>query len=67
VKTRIWQDNEQYVAPYHLRPMAPIDPQPGRLVFDPSHLMVEPQRGILNIGLTAEPWQVGVRWKELGQ
>ena len=65
VKTRIWQDNEQYVAPYHLRPMEPIDPQPGRLVFDPSHLMVEPQRGILNIGLTAEPWEVGVRWKEL--
>jgi len=65
VKTRIWQDNEQYEAPYHLRPMEPIDPQPGRLLFDPPHLMVEPQRGILNIGLTAEPWEVGVRWKKL--
>lgn len=65
VKTRIWKDSEQYEAPYHLRPMEPIDPEPGRLVFNPSHLMVEPQRGILNIGLTAEPWQVGVRWKEL--
>jgi len=65
VKTRIWQDNEQYEAPYHLRPMEPIDPQPGRLVFEPPHLMVEPQRGILNIGLTAEPWEVGVRWKKL--
>jgi len=65
VKTRIWQDNEQYVAPYHLRPMEPIDPQPGRLVFDPLHLMVEPKRGILNIGLIAEPWEVGVRYKEL--
>ncbi|MDT7043192.1 hypothetical protein [Candidatus Nitronereus thalassa] len=65
VKTRIWQDNEQYEAPYHLRPMEPMDPQPGRLVFEHSQLMVEPQRGILNIGLTAEPWEVGVRWKEL--
>jgi len=65
VKTRIWQDNDQYEAPYHLRPLEPIDPQPGRLVFDPSQLMVEPQRGILNIALKAEPWEVGVRWKEL--
>lgn len=65
VKTRIWQDNEQYEAPYHLRPMEPIDPQPGRLLFDPPQLMVEPSTGMLSIGLNAEPWQVGVRWKEL--
>lgn len=65
VKTRIWQDNEQYEAPYHLRPLEPIDPQPGRLLFDPPRLMVEPTRDMLNIGLTAEPWQVGVRYKEL--
>lgn len=64
-KTRIWQDNEQYEAPYHLRPLEPIDPQPGRLLFAPPHLMVESQPGILNIGLSAEPWQVGMRWKEL--
>ncbi len=30
-KTEIWRDNEQYEAPYHLRPLEPIDPQPGRL------------------------------------
>lgn len=65
VKTRIWQDNEQYEAPYHLRPLEPIDPQPGRLLFDPPQLMVEPSTGILSIALNAEPWQVGVRWKEL--
>jgi len=65
VKTRIWQDNEQYEAPFHLRPLEPIDPEPGRLVFDPPHLMVDPQRGLLNMGLTAVPWEVGVRWKEL--
>lgn len=65
-KTRIWQDNEQYETPYHLRPLEPIDPQPGRLLFDPPRLMVEePTRGMLNIGLTAEPWQVGVRYKDL--
>jgi hypothetical protein len=65
VKTRIWQDNEQYEAPYYLRPMEPMDPQPGRLAFDPSHLMVEPTKGILDIGLSAEPWEVGVRYSDL--
>ena len=65
VRTQIWQDNSQYEAPYSLRPLDPMDPQPGRLVFEPAQLMVEPQRGLLNIGLTAEPWEVGVRYKEL--
>jgi hypothetical protein len=64
-KTRVWEDNELYEAPYRLRPMEPIYPQPGRLLFDPQHLMVEQTRGMLNLALKAEPWQVGVRWKEL--
>ena len=65
VQTRIWQDNEQYKAPYHLRPMEPIDPEPGRLLFDPPNLMVDSKPRWFSIGLTAKPWEVGVRWKEL--
>lgn len=64
-KTRIWQDNEQYEAPYHLKPLEPIDPQPGRLLFDPAHLMVKSSVDIHNVALNSEPWQVGVQWKEL--
>ena len=65
VQTQIWQDNEQYKAPYHLRPMKPIDPEPGRLLFDPPNLMVESKSRLFSIGFTAEPFEVGVRWKEL--
>ena len=65
VQTQIWEDNEQYKAPYHLRPMEPIDPEPGRLFFDPPHLMVESKPRWFSIGFTAKPFEVGVRWKEL--
>lgn len=65
VQTQIWEDNEQYKAPYHLRPMKPIDPEPGRLLFDQPNLMVESKSRLFSIGLTAEPFEVGVRWKEL--
>ena len=65
VQTQIWEDNEQYKAPYHLRPMEPIDPEPGRLLFDPPNLMVESKSRLFSIGFTAEPFEVGVRWKEL--
>ena len=64
-KTQIWQDAEQYRAPYRLRPLEPIDPQPGRLVFEPSTLMVEVKEGFFQKAFSAEPWQVGVRYKEL--
>ena len=65
VKTRIWQDNEQYESPYRVRPMEPIDPQSGRLLFTPPHLMVEPRRGILNRAFNAEPWHVGILFQHL--
>ncbi len=64
-KTQIWQDNEQYQAPYRLRPLEPIDPQPGRLVFDPPNLMIEVKRGFLEQAMRGEPWQVGVKYKNL--
>jgi len=66
VKTPVWQDNEQYQAPVRMRPLEPIDPQPGRLLFDPPRLMVQPEDGMLRKAFLAVPWEVGVRWKELG-
>ena len=65
VKTEIWQDSEEYRAPIRIRPLYPIDPQPGRLVFDPPRFMVQPQRGILATLTQGKPWQVGVRFGEL--
>ena len=65
VQTRIWQDNEQYKAPYHLRPMESIDPEPGRLLFNLPNLMVESKPRWFSSGFTAKPFEVGVRWKEL--
>ena len=65
MKTQIWQDNVHYHAPYRLRPLEPIDQQPGRLVFEPSNFMVEVKRGFLENAVGGEPWEVGVRYKEL--
>jgi len=64
-KTEIWQDAEFYHAPYRLRPLEPIKAQPGRLVFQPSTLMVKVKEGFFHKTFKAEPWQVGVRYKEL--
>lgn len=65
VQGDIWEDNEEYRAPIRIRPLHQLEPQPGRLVFTPGHFMVQPQRGTLAGFATGEPWQVGVRFKEL--
>lgn len=65
VKTEIWQDSEEYRAPVRIRPLDQIDPQPGRLVFDPPRFMVQPKRGMLATLTQGKPWQVGVRFGEL--
>ena len=64
-KTQIWQDADQYQAPNRLRPLEPISPQPGRLVVEPAHLMVDVKHSFLQSVLKAEPWQVGIRYKGL--
>ena len=65
VKTEIWQDSEEYRAPVKHRPLEQIDPQPGRLVFDPPRFMVEPRSGTLATFTHGKPWRVGVRFGEL--
>ncbi len=64
-RTEIWQDNEQYRAPVRTRPLAPIDPEPGRLVFVPEAYMVPSREGFFTILTGGKPRRVGVRFREV--
>ncbi len=64
-QTEIWQDVEEYRSPVRLQPLKQLEPQPGRLVFDPPQFMVTPQKESFGTVATGKPWQVGVRFKEL--
>ena len=65
VQTEIWQDVEEYQSPVRLQPLKQLEPQPGRLVFDPPQFMVPPQKESFGAIASGKPWQVGVRFKEL--
>ena len=67
VKTEVWQDAEQYKAPFRNQPLEIIDSVPGRLLFNPEALMVQPKQGLLLTVLKGKPWQVGIRFQELPQ
>lgn len=64
-QTEIWQDVEEYHSPVRLQPLKQLEPQPGRLVFDPPQFMAPPQKESFGTVATGKPWQVGVRFKEL--
>ena len=64
-QTEIWQDVEEYHSPVRLQPLKQLEPQPGRLVFDPSQFMVTPQKESFGSIASGKLWQVGVRFKEL--
>ena len=64
-QTEIWQDVEEYHSPVRLQPLKQLEPQPGRLVFDPPQFMVPPQKESFGTIASGKPWQVGVRFKEL--
>lgn len=63
VKTRIWQDNERYEAPYRTRPLEQMEPQPGRLVFQPGEFMVMSPDGEIGSRFKGKPWQVAIRYQ----
>jgi hypothetical protein len=63
VKTRAWQDAEQHEASYRNRPLEQIDPQPGRLVFEPQEFMVESPDGEIGSRFKGKPWQVAIRYE----
>ncbi|MGB0909294.1 MAG: hypothetical protein ACPGYT_02940 [Nitrospirales bacterium] len=65
VQTPIWQDNAEYHAPYRLAPLEPIAPEPGRLVFVPTKLMVPVQSKGWLASLKGKPWQAAVSYKKL--
>ena len=64
-QTEIWQDVEEYHSPVRLQPLKQLDPQPGRLVFEPAQFMVPPQKESFVTVASGKPWQVGVRFKTL--
>ena len=64
-QTEIWQDVEEYHSPVRLQPLKQLEPQPGRLVFDPPQHMAPPQKESFGTIALGKPWQVGVRFKEL--
>ena len=64
VKTQIWQDNDSYEAPFRLRPLEPIDPEPGQLIFEPSTFMVSGTRFEFIEALGGNPWHVAIRFEE---
>ena len=64
-QTEIWQDVEEYHSPVRLQPLKQLEPQPGRLVFDPPQFMVPPQEESFGTIASGKPWQVGVRFKQL--
>ena len=65
VKTQIWQDNDEYQAPYRLSPLEPIDPEPGNLVFEPSQFMVPVETVGWFETLKGKPWHAAVSFKDL--
>jgi hypothetical protein len=65
VKSRAWQDAERHEASYRDRPLEQIDPQPGRLVFEPQEFMVESPDGEIGSRFKGKPWQVAIRYKEV--
>lgn len=64
VKTPIWQDNEQYEASYRNRPLEQMDPQPGRLLYEPREFMVESSDVEVGSRLKGRPWQVAIRYQD---
>ncbi len=65
VKTPLWQDNEQYEASFRNRPLEQMEPQPGRLVYEPRQYMVESPEGEIGSRLKGKPWQVAIQYRKI--
>ncbi len=64
VRTAAWRDADQYDAPFRHRPLEQMDPQPGRLVFEPAEYMVERPDAEIGSRLKGKAWQVAIRYKD---
>ncbi len=65
VRTEIYQDTEYYEAPYHLRPLDPISPEPARLFFHPRQSMVLPPSSPFGGLFGGKPLHIAVRYKDI--
>jgi hypothetical protein len=68
VKTPIWQDaseSQNEEGSIRTRPLEQLEPQPGRLIFEPQEFMVASPDGEIGSMLKGKPWQVAIRYQEL--
>jgi hypothetical protein len=67
VKKPLWRDMDIAQAEegsIRNRPLEQLEPQPGRLVFEPREFMVASPDGEIGSTLKGEPWQVAIRLKD---
>jgi len=67
VKTALWQDasdSNNEAGSIRTRPLKQMNPQPGRLIFEPRDFMVASPEGEIGSMLKGKPWQVALRYKE---
>ena len=65
VLTERWQDNEEYRADFSMAPLDPIDPEPGKLEFEPVEYMVKSDEKGYTKALGKPNLHVGVLFKNL--
>ena len=67
VKTPMWQDAEESQneeGSIRTRPLEQLEPQPGRLIFEPREFTVASPDGEIGSTLKGKPWQVAIRLKD---
>ena len=64
-KVPIWQDADEYQAPYRLQPLESIISPSGRLFFTPDTLTVNSNSAVLPPLLHKQPLTIGVRYQDL--
>jgi hypothetical protein len=68
VKIPLWQDaymSRAEEGSIRNRPLEQLEPQPGRLVFEPQEFMVASPDGEIGSTLKGKPWQVAIRYQDL--
>ena len=67
VKKPLWRDMDIAQAEegsIRNRPLEQLEPQPGRLVFEPREFMVASPDAEIGSTLKGKPWQVAIRFKD---
>ena len=65
VKTPLWEDVEEYEVSFRTRPLDQMEPQPGRLIYEPGEFMVRAPDGEIGGTFKGKPWQVAIRLKDV--